>query len=122
MKSFLLNPVLPIVPYCFTHFISSWLDAGLEVRHVHIEARRTTSDSHHLIDLSAFNTDGFDVQGSHVWIHDCSIWNNDDCVSVKVPPPSLASIPVSPSPTPLASGSFPTEGLPTLLSSSSGQL
>ncbi|KAL3894170.1 MAG: hypothetical protein SGPRY_013879, partial [Prymnesium sp.] len=56
---------------------------GLEVRHVHIEARRTTSDSHHLIDLTAFNTDGFDVQGSHVWIHDCSIWNNDDCVSVK---------------------------------------
>ncbi len=32
---------------------------------------------------SAFNTDGFDVTGKNVWIHDCRIWNQDDCIAVK---------------------------------------
>lgn len=55
----------------------------LEVRHVDISARRTQSDGHSAIDLTAFNTDGFDVSGSYVWIHDCTVWNQDDCVCVK---------------------------------------
>ena len=25
--------------------------------------------------MTAFNTDGFDVSGKNVWIHDCQIWN-----------------------------------------------
>ena len=28
-----------------------------------------------IIDMTAFNTDGFDVSGKNVWIHDCQIWN-----------------------------------------------
>ena len=28
-----------------------------------------------VIDMTAFNTDGFDVSGKNVWIHDCQIWN-----------------------------------------------
>jgi len=56
---------------------------GLEVRYVTIDARRTSGDSHSTIDLTAFNTDGFDVAGTNVWIHDCTVWNQDDCVCVK---------------------------------------
>lgn len=33
--------------------------------------------------ISAFNTDGFDITGKNVWIHDCRIWNQDDCIAVK---------------------------------------
>ena len=32
-------------------------------------------DNHNVIDITAFNTDGFDVSGRNVWIHDCTIWN-----------------------------------------------
>jgi len=56
---------------------------GLEVRFTDIDARRTSYDGHDLIDLTAFNTDGFDVTGKNVWIHDCSVWNQDDCFCVK---------------------------------------
>lgn len=57
---------------------------GLEVRHTRIDARRTSEPKHTTIDLTAFNTDGFDVTGRNVWIHDCEVWNQDDCVCVKV--------------------------------------
>eukprot|EP01034_Spumella_vulgaris_P022512 gene22512-28641_t len=33
--------------------------------------------------IIAFNTDGFDVTGNNVHIHDCNIWNQDDCIAVK---------------------------------------
>jgi hypothetical protein len=33
--------------------------------------------------MTAFNTDGFDVSGNNVWIHDCSVWTQDDTFSVK---------------------------------------
>jgi len=56
---------------------------GLEVRYCDISARRTDSDRHTLKDLSAFNTDGFDVTGKNVWIHDSTVWNQDDCFCVK---------------------------------------
>lgn len=56
---------------------------GLEVRNTHVDARRDKKDSHDLIDLTAFNTDGLDVTGRDVWIHDCTVWNQDDCVAVK---------------------------------------
>jgi hypothetical protein len=36
-----------------------------------------------LILCRAFNTDGFDVTGKNVWIHDCRVWNQDDCIAVK---------------------------------------
>ena len=47
-------------------------------------ARRTNEDHHGIIDLTAFNTDGFDVTGRNVWIHDCVVWAQDDCIAVKV--------------------------------------
>ena len=36
-----------------------------------------------MYNIGAFNTDGFDVAGKNVWIHDCNIWNDDDCIAVK---------------------------------------
>jgi polygalacturonase len=60
-----------------------WGVDGLEVRHVDISARRTNVSSHDPVDMTAFNTDGFDVTGNNVWIHDCSVWNQDDCIAVK---------------------------------------
>jgi len=56
---------------------------GLEVRFCEISARRTDQDHHGIIDLTAFNTDGFDVTGRNVWIHDCTVWDQDDCIAVK---------------------------------------
>lgn len=56
---------------------------GLLIRHTDVVARWTNIDKHTLIDLQAFNTDGFDVTGKNVYIHDCYIWNQDDCISVK---------------------------------------
>ena len=40
-------------------------------------------DSHTLMELTAFNTDGFDVSGRNVHIHDCDIWTQDDTIAVK---------------------------------------
>jgi len=62
-----------------------WVDDvdGLEVRYCEISARRTDDDHHGIIDITAFNTDGFDVTGKNVWIHDVEVWNQDDCIAVK---------------------------------------
>ena len=46
---------------------------GLEVRHVKIHCARDDRPSHDVVELSAFNTDGFDVTGRNVWIHDCEV-------------------------------------------------
>jgi len=56
---------------------------NLEVRWTDIDVRRTSLDRHDLIDLTAFNTDGFDVTGRNVHIHDCNVWNQDDSIAVK---------------------------------------
>ncbi len=55
----------------------------LEVRDSEIDVRWDRRDSHTYIDLQAFNTDGFDVTGQYVHIHDVKIWNDDDCVAIK---------------------------------------
>jgi Glycosyl hydrolases family 28 len=70
----------------------------VEIRHVSIVARRTKAaaeeeaqqlggggggPAHGLMDLTAFNTDGIDVSGHNVWVHDCDIWVQDDCIAVK---------------------------------------
>ena len=62
-----------------------YLDAvnRVEVRNISIIARRTRHDGHGWVDLTAFNTDGIDVAGSNVHIHDCDIWVQDDCIAVK---------------------------------------
>ena len=56
---------------------------GLTIRYVDVSARRDAADAHTLYDISAFNTDGLDVSGRNVHIHDCNIWNQDDCVCIK---------------------------------------
>mmetsp|Transcript_97111 Transcript_97111/g.277892 ORF Transcript_97111/g.277892 Transcript_97111/m.277892 type:complete len:278 (+) Transcript_97111:303-1136(+) len=53
------------------------------IRYTNVDVRRTRYDGHDRIDMSAFNTDGFDVSGEYVHIHDCDIWNQDDCIAVK---------------------------------------
>lgn len=56
---------------------------GMEIRDSSVNARRDNDDGHDILDLTAFNTDGFDVTGRDVWIHDVTVWNQDDCVAVK---------------------------------------
>ena len=64
---------------CFLLHAVSYVEIG----NVHINNRRTNADGHGIIDMTAFNTDGFDVSGQRVWIHDCTVWNQDDCIAVK---------------------------------------
>ena len=66
----------------FWTFLSGDSD-GLIVRHTKIEARITALEQHTLLDLTAFNTDGIDVTGRNVYIHDTDIWVQEDCISVK---------------------------------------
>ena len=56
---------------------------GLIIRHSSVINRRTNLDMHDLIDKSAFNTDGFDISGKNVHMHDCYIWTQDDCIAIK---------------------------------------
>lgn len=56
---------------------------GLVVRYVGVMARRTNSDGHSLLDLTAFNTDGLDITGRNVHVHDTNIWVQDDAIAVK---------------------------------------
>lgn len=64
------------------NFISSGLQ-NATIRFCEVSARRTDADSHSPIDLTAFNTDGFDISGRNIHIHDCSVWNQDDTFCVK---------------------------------------
>jgi len=57
--------------------------SNLEIRFSQVDARRDDKPWHSWDDMQAFNTDGFDVAGSNIWIHDCTIWNDDDCIAVK---------------------------------------
>ena len=54
-----------------------------------ISAARDKKDYHSAYDITAFNTDGFDISGENIYIHDCEIWNDDDCIAVK--PQSITS-------------------------------
>jgi polygalacturonase len=56
---------------------------GLVVRYSDFVVRWDRRDKHTLVDLQAFNTDGFDVTGKNVYMHDLNIWNDDDCIAVK---------------------------------------
>jgi polygalacturonase len=67
-------------PYWTTYFDDV---EELEIRHCVIDARIDNATNHNIVDISAFNTDGFDVAGKNIWIHDCTIWNDDDCIAVK---------------------------------------
>lgn len=57
---------------------------NLEIRYSRIDNRRTSYDGHDPVDLTAFNTDGFDLGScDNVWIHHSEVWNQDDCFDVK---------------------------------------
>eukprot|EP00584_Thalassiosira_punctigera_P006401 CAMPEP_0172531294 /NCGR_PEP_ID=MMETSP1067-20121228/4762_1 /TAXON_ID=265564 ORGANISM="Thalassiosira punctigera, Strain Tpunct2005C2" /NCGR_SAMPLE_ID=MMETSP1067 /ASSEMBLY_ACC=CAM_ASM_000444 /LENGTH=563 /DNA_ID=CAMNT_0013315659 /DNA_START=28 /DNA_END=1716 /DNA_ORIENTATION=+ len=56
---------------------------GLVVRYTSVVARRTEKDGHSGLDMTAFNSDGIDLYGKDVYIHDVDIWNQDDCIAVK---------------------------------------
>ena len=56
---------------------------GVVIRYISIVNRRTVANFHSWLDLSAFNTDGIDVAGHNVHVHDVDIWNQDDCIAVK---------------------------------------
>ena len=64
---------------------------NLKIRYTSVVARRTHEDGHSLLDLSAFNTDGIDVSGNNVHIHDVDIWTQDDCIAVKDAPSGILS-------------------------------
>ena len=53
------------------------------IRYCEVSARRTSADNHGAIDLTAFNTDGFDVSGTDIHIYESSVWNQDDTFCIK---------------------------------------
>jgi polygalacturonase len=59
---------------------------GMFIRHSDVSARITDMEKHDWLDLTAFNTDGWDVTGRNVHIADSNIWNQDDCIAVKDDP------------------------------------
>jgi polygalacturonase len=56
--------------------------ARVEIRHCSVDNRVNDDDSHGPVNLGAFNTDGFDVSGRDIHIHDCTVWNQDDCFTI----------------------------------------
>ena len=66
-------------------FWTFWADGsdGLVVRYCEVDVRWDNAQTHDLLDIQALNTDGFDITGKNVYMHDLNIWNDDDCISVK---------------------------------------
>ena len=54
-----------------------------EIGHCAIDNRENADDSHDVLNLDALNTDGFDVAGRDIHIHDCVVWNQDDCFTIQ---------------------------------------
>ena len=55
---------------------------ALVIRFCSVDNRVNSDDSHTIENLGALNTDGFDVSGKDIHIHDCSVWNQDDCFTI----------------------------------------
>ena len=55
----------------------------MEISHCRISNRINKDDSHDIWNLDAFNTDGFDVAGRNIHIHDSEVWNQDDCFTIQ---------------------------------------
>ena len=56
---------------------------GVVIRYSEVAVHRGDTWTHNLNELQAFNTDGFDVSGSNVHMHDLQVWNDDDCITLK---------------------------------------
>lgn len=67
-------------PYWTVHLEDIY---NLVVRYVKITNYIKSNVKHNLQDLTAFNTDGIDVTGDKVHMHDLYIWTQDDCIAVK---------------------------------------
>jgi hypothetical protein len=71
---FLLLSIFSSVSLCFTLVSVSFVTpTSCEVRFSTISAARTDLETHDLIDMTAFNTDGWDVTGRNVWVHDVEV-------------------------------------------------
>ncbi|KAL1524215.1 hypothetical protein AB1Y20_019123 [Prymnesium parvum] len=57
--------------------------ARVEIGECTIDNRVNSADDHGLLNLAAFNTDGFDVAGRDIHIHHSTVWNQDDCFTVQ---------------------------------------
>ena len=68
------------------------------------------------IDLTAFNTDGFDFTGRNVHVHDCSVWCQDDTFCVKDLTENVLVENVNASGVGLTIGSINSDGVPPRLS------
>ena len=66
-------------PYHTFHFDDV---RSLIIRYCSVDNRVNNDDSHTIENLGALNTDGFDVSGKDIHIHDCSVWNQDDCFTI----------------------------------------
>ena len=55
---------------------------ALEIRYSSVDNRVNQHDTHSYENLAALNTDGFDLQGKNMYIHDCTVWNQDDCFTI----------------------------------------
>jgi polygalacturonase len=56
---------------------------NLEINNCHVSNRVNQVDSHDVTNLAALNTDGFDIAGKNIYIHDSSVWNQDDCFTIQ---------------------------------------
>merc|ERR1712226_1717941 len=79
----LIENIAIVQPPYWTVWANSITD--MEIRYSSIDARRL--DKHHTshggVEKTAFNTDGFDITGQNIWIHDCTVWNQDDSFCIK---------------------------------------
>ena len=64
------------------NFVSQSLN-NAKIRFCEASARRTGEDPHGAVGLAAFNTDGFDVSGQNIHIHDCAVRNQDDTFCIQ---------------------------------------
>jgi len=55
----------------------------MEIRYCDIDNRVNHASTHGIVNLGAFNTDGFDVAGRNIYIHHCNVWNQDDCFTIQ---------------------------------------
>lgn len=57
----------------------------VEVSQLSVVNVRSSSAIPTLWDMTAFNTDGIDVSGTYIWVHDVAIKTQDDTIAVKGP-------------------------------------
>lgn len=79
------NIVLEYILFIHSPYWTFWgfIVDNLIIRYCQIYNKRSMSEFHSLYDITAFNTDGFDVSGKNIHMHDLIIWTQDDCIAIK---------------------------------------